>query len=315
MSLWQWIITTVGWVVAILFGIAAIVVAFIWLDAYLTRKTMRSIFTFHRSGGRQNGTLVVALPGILAGESSFQPILSTLQKYGEVVIVNYDGEKFDARQIVDSLVSKLKDLARTYDHLVFFGSSMGGMLALDAQSSLRQLEIDWRRTSIVFVDSPSGSADMLNGGNIGAPLLRGLPTGRAFNLPGAKILNAMILPPKDENIEEELDKAQVKKSAILSMRRFPFSLWRDELAYMAARRWSQYEMFSGFDRMIYLRCDRDNVTIKQPQAGLKYVVASGYKLRIQDVDSTHCGYAERPATWNLAIDTAMQYVTGAVKEK
>ena len=58
-------------------------------------------------------------------------------------------------------------------------------------------------------------------------------------------------------------------------------------------------------RVIYLECMRDNVTVYQPDARemvqqkLEGIAGSFEWI---EVDSTHCGFLERPATWGNVLD-------------
>ncbi len=313
LSWWQWLAIVLGWVLAVLFGGVVLVACCVWIDALLTRRKLQSRTTLSRTLGENKNTLILALPGILASENSFDPILGTLQKYGDVRTVGYHGEKFDLRKTVRILASELKNEATVYEHLIFFGVSKGGLLALDVQQELRRTKREWRLVDFVPVDSPSGAADMLGGGNIAAVSLRAFPTGKGFNYPGGKLLNAMLVPPRDENIEPQLDNAQVKKRALLAMSSFPFSIYRDQLAYMAARPRLTAEMFDGFNRVAYIRCDRNNETVAQPQASLKFVAAGGDKVEVIAADLTHAGFAERPVTANAVVDAALHYITTGIR--
>lgn len=293
------------WILASLILYAGLVL----LDRALSRFESNIEFGEHR--GAATGTLSIYLPGLVAhGDDSSRTVLQTWLKYGDVLTVSYTGERFNAADVIKNVVMRLRvDVG--HDQFVFIGSSMGGLLAVDIIDQLRKdgNTATVAASSIIFVDSPSGSRDMLSGGNIGAPVLRFLPIGRAFNW-----LHLPMVPPKDKNIEDLLDRDTIKAQAIKDMKKFPTSVWRDQLAYMAAHPALRASNFSGLGQLIYLMCDRvvdgvqQNETVKQPQAAETWRnFVRG--LLVIGINSPHCGYLERPRTWNQHFEKVLQNVT------
>jgi hypothetical protein len=182
---------------------------------------------------------------------------------------------------------------------------MGGLLSLDVVSWLRDHGGTDKTIKLIAVDSPSGSQNMLAGGNIGAPVLRFLPFGRLYSWMGAGLIKMMLVPPKDENIEPGLDRAAVKREGIAMMSQATLSSWRDQLVYIASRKQLSASDFDGIDApVVYMRCDRNNETVSQPIAANTWSTTSK-TVMVVGVDSTHCGFLERQATWRKAFASVL----------
>lgn len=302
MSWWAWLVIVL--LLVLLVPIGAIIVA-VWVDQWVTGVYLRSITTQQLHHGNSNGRLIVHLPGILAdGHTSCKPVLETWLRHGDVATIAYGGERFCARSFVRIAASRLNEIVMNYQEVVLVGSSLGGMLALDLRK-----ELHCEHASVIIVDAPSGAADMLGGGNIGAPLLRLLPFAQWSNRLLGPMMQTMLVPPKDENIEESLNKEELKQQALADMSRWPLSIWRDQLAYMAARPRLNSRDFVDFESVVYLSCDRNNETVKQPAAADAYRRAAGASFRKVSVDSTHCGYVERPTVWSRVFDQELSVLT------
>lgn len=249
--------------------------------------------------GAETGTLIIYLPGILAGgEDSSQSLIETWLDHGDVLTVSYTGGRFDAEDVVNTVVWSLKTAPKSYLQFVFVGSSMGGLLALDVIDRLRRDRSSVvAYSNLILIDSPSGSRDMMAGGNIAAPLMRLMPLPWLFNGIGGWLMSKMFMPPKDENIEGPKEGfAKIKSRALEMMGKFPFAVWRDQLAYMAAHSSPKAADFQGLRRIVYMRCDRNNETVRS-QAAETWKRAAP-ELQVVGVDSTHCGFIERPSVWN-----------------
>lgn len=285
------------WIVVVPFGFIVLV----WLDRVLSGRWLRSDVRLNQHAGNATSRRrLVYLPGILVdGDKSSSPVLGHWLLQGDVTTVSYDGGSFKAAKVV-TIVGMDILLDHRHDRITLIGSSMGGLLAMDIVNWLRRRHYSMSAIDIVFVDAPSGAKDMLGGGNIAAPAMRLLPFGRMFSWVARPLMKVMLVPPRDRNIESH-DKESIKRQALANMAGYPLSIWRDQLAYMAGHRPLQSESFEGLGRLVYLRCDRDNETVAQPQAADSWRQASGDRIEVVGVDSTHCGYLERPSTWRTAF--------------
>src|SRR5690606_24487499 len=124
------------WIFAGPLILVALFVAVAHIDHWLARFTPDTSLQQH--SGASTGTLTVYLPGLLAdGDDSSKPVIETWLKHGDVLTVSYNGEKFDANDVVKSVTQHLmSDTA--HDQFVFVGSSMGGLLTADIMNELRR---------------------------------------------------------------------------------------------------------------------------------------------------------------------------------
>jgi hypothetical protein len=106
----------------------------------------------------------------------------------------------------------------------------------------------------------------------------------------------MRVPPRDENIEPGLDHVAVKREALAIMDKATLSTWRDQLVYITSRKRLSASDFDGIEApVIYLRCDRNNETVSQIASNTWSLTSKD--VRVKYVNSTHCGFIERQATW------------------
>lgn len=282
----------------------ALVIGLAHLDASTSAFKAETTVDMVREYG--SDTLVVFLPGILAdGKSASEPILDTLSAYGSVAVVSYGFKRFDPQQAVETIAQFVED--SNYRKYVLVGCSMGGLLAVDVLHRLHDMGKSGKvnSTRLVIVDAPDGGAqDMLGGGNIIAPILRFVPVGRAINALARPVMGKMLVPPKDENIESGIDAVELKERAIRDMSRFSLSIWRDQLVYMAQHAKLVDARIPGRGTVIYMMNTLNNETIRQPQSSDGWQRGTLARVKIMDVESPHCGFGERPATWNAAFREA-----------
>ncbi len=297
------------WIGLGLLGIFAGAIGLLVSDAVrrraLWKSTVRCTLTA-AVNDQVSDTLIVYVPGILAdGVKSSDPVRAAWLKFGDVMHVSYVGNRFDgsvvANHIARDIVTLHNSLNTPHRRIVFILSSMGGMLGLDVLEKLDHMRYPITDRRLVLVDAPSGSQDMLSGGNIFAPLMRVLPFGPVYNVLLAPLKRKMLLPPKDDSIEDHLDKELVKKTALENMDEFPVSVWRDQLVYMATYFFDREKLAYP---AIYLRCDEDNVTVKQPQAAQTWSTIFE-NMKIVPVASPHCAYAERQRSWQKVFTMAL----------
>ena len=138
--------------------------------------------------GKKADELIIHAPGILAlGDESLLPpsgsatdsggVLCALRFHGDVVTTTYPTYELDPGYIARQLADMIDDGARRYRRVNIIGSSMGGLLAVDALARLTDPSLAPMIRSIL-VDSPFGARDLMSGGNIAAPVLRWMRLGQ-----------------------------------------------------------------------------------------------------------------------------------------
>lgn len=239
--------------------------------------------------------LIVHLPGVLShGTSGILPVdgsttdpagvLGALRAHGDVWTADYVGRNFDPRQIARRTADEIG--MAPHSQVTIVGSSMGGMLAVDALRHMIGLR---RNLRLILVDTPFAASDLMGGGSVVAPLLKWTKLGQIRRLHRVSIKGA---PPKDHEVQDGLDTRAVKEAAMQRMQGFTLGVWMQQMAYMAA--WRYPLDFPPACEVHYVACRQGNVTVRQPNAEAGWIGARPW-LHSHKVQSPHCGYLQQPA--------------------
>jgi hypothetical protein len=228
------------------------------------------------SSGDDVDSLIVYLPGTTAGaRESSESLLRTWLQYGDVLLVEYGDGRFFGDEVVAKTIDAIRvaESGRHYDRLIFVGSSMGGLLSIDAVDNYTgDLPV-----SLVVVDAPTSSEDLV--GLFGAaPALRALPFGPIWN--GVDVDGT----PYDT------------------------SFWRDQITYVVEHGVPERDSLDGkIENLIFLRCTRDNQFVRASAADRWVSAFSG--AVVVDVDSGHVDYHGEPELWNRVFNDAFTELT------
>ena len=247
--------------------------------------------------GRKADELIIHAPGILAlGDESLLPpsgsatdpggVLGALCLRGDVVTATYPTHEFYPSYIARQLADMIDDGARRYRRVNIIGSSMGGLLAVDALARLTDPSLAPMIRSIL-VDSPFGARDLMSGGNIAAPVLRWMRLGQLPLLQRFPIKGG---PPKPHEVQDGLDFEEVKRVMMARMEGFTFGTWAQDMAYMDWRFPAAALPFMS--DAWYVPCTLGNETVRDTAVGGWTDAVPGLKVR--PVVSPHCGYAQQP---------------------
>lgn len=286
-------------------------VLLLFIDTMLRSRLSATTRFDMLSSTERASNLIVYLPGILAdGITSSDPMRRTWQNYADVLCVSYGTERFDgeaqAKVIANMLLKELRENKR--EKLVLMLSSMGGILGLDIWNQIHDDPSIPSRVEMVVVDGIQGSENMLGGGNIAAPVVSLLPFGPIYNALLGPVFRKLQVPPKDPDIQEDLDKDKVKKEAMAAMAPYKISVWRDQLTYMSGHNDLYPRQFRGISRVYYLMCTDHNETVKQPNEMRKWqnsIKAAGIEFDLIKVPTPHCAYAQQPRIWNAKFDQVL----------
>lgn len=279
--------------------VSLLILSFV-VDAVLRLRLNSDVSVRSESGTANNRTLIVYLPGILAGgRASSVDLIDIWKRHSDfVMMIEYGDERFDGAFCAQSVSDAIQrqNAATPFYRIVFIGSSMGGLLAYDV---IRQLKLDDSvSTELILLDAPTSSADFQAPNHLVAPVLRVLPFGPIWNR--LNLIDKMFVPPKEENIEPGVDRTELARR-VDEGKNYRISFWRDELVYImthgAPKRGS---LESRVDRLVYVRSTRDNDTVR-PEAYDIWATTTSITTRME-VDSTHVGFAERPKTWQQAFE-------------
>ncbi|MBC7943464.1 alpha/beta fold hydrolase [Candidatus Saccharibacteria bacterium] len=297
--------TVFGVVKVIAIVIVLLIVLSFVVDAALRLRMDTDVSVSTERGSADNGTLIVYLPGILAGgRASSVGFIDIWRRNSDLVLlVEYGDERFDgefcAKVVADAI--QRQNAVTPFRRIVFIGSSMGGLLAYDV---IRQLDVntgsleDTVSIELIALDAPTSRTDFQPPNHLVAPVLRVLPFGPIWNR--LNLIEKMFVPPKEENIEVGVDRAELARR-VDEGKNYRISFWRDELVYIMTHGAPKYNALEGrVDRLVYVRSTRDNDTVR-PEAYNAWAATTSVATRME-VDSTHVGFAERPKTWRQAFE-------------
>jgi hypothetical protein len=287
------------WVFGVCLITIGIMVGYLIIDAgarlFLSSKATRFDLVAGTSNSR---VLFVYLPGILAdGPHQSKELLPVLTQYGDVLQVSYMGQRFDGTRVVADLEHELRTQVNGYGYrtVVFIGASMGALVAYDTFQKVRTLPVTWK---FVVMDAPTGRRDLqppldklILAMNVWYP-------GPIANLLHRPIMNMMAVPPKEENIEQQVDRAELAKR-VQEAKSFSPSFLADEDRFILNHSPLKKNSLEG-KTIVYVRSTRDNDTVRPRAFNTWKQVAAGGTIRLE-VDSTHVGFNERPETWRQAF--------------
>ena len=250
------------------------------------------------TSAKQKQCLVIYLAGIMAqSQDSSRDVSPMWLKHGNVLFVEYRGKRFRAHQAVTEVVAFI-DAHEEYSEIVIIGSSMGGLLGYDV---IRRLDAATQRKVVLLaIDAPTSAWDFHSPSDKLAQFMRILPFGPIWNLVSRPILKRLMVPPKDENIEPEVNREEL-------FRRFrktwdyPLSFYRDQVKYIITHGRPQANSLRGIKRLIYVASRRDDIV--RAEAFEAWRRAFGRTPTRLKPDTTHVGYAERRKTWGEEVFT------------
>jgi pimeloyl-ACP methyl ester carboxylesterase len=258
-------------------------------------------FDFVQSRVVGSKTLFVYFPGILAdGVTSSRELVPVWKQHGDVLLVSYDGQRFEASQIVKKSVAKINYLIKTagYEHVVFIGSSMGGLVSYDTiqqTTGLKSVDV-----SLVPIDASTKRSDLqspLDKVSLGSKIWW---AGPISNLVSKPYFNATFVAPKEGNIEEGVDRDRLNQ-IVEQSKSYPLSWSMDQNRYLISH--DKLAPGSLRDvRVVYVRSTRDTDTVRPCAFNAWNDVAGGNAVLVL-VDSTHVGFNERPETWRWAFQS------------
>jgi pimeloyl-ACP methyl ester carboxylesterase len=246
-------------------------------------------------------TLFVYFPGILAdGVTSSRELVPVWKQHGDVLLISYDGHRFDASQIAKESATKINYLIKTagYKHVVFIGSSMGGLVSYDTiqqTAGLKSVDV-----SLVPIDAPTKRSDLqppLDKISLGSKIWWAGPISNLISKP---YFNATFVAPKEDNIEEGVDRDRLNQ-IVEESKSHPLSWSMDQNRYPIDHGEPDHGSLRNV-RVVYVRSTRDNDTTRL-RAFNAWNDAAGGNAVLVLVDSTHVGFNERPETWRWAFQS------------
>ncbi|MDB5176543.1 MAG: hypothetical protein JWN75_211 [Candidatus Saccharibacteria bacterium] len=258
-------------------------------------------------------------PGVL-GESFNQigPIRDVFSQYGRLFYGKI-GRVIYSPTLVKRRFARQIELAEKthgYDKGVLVGISLGACIALDVNDQRFENNPNAEKYGLIVFDGVAGSKNLLSGGNIFAPIFRVLRWMIPIGLISGLIIGMLIMipqglwinqGPKDEEIEDGLDKEQVKKKAKRDMFGYLPGVFARQLVHIAASEVNA-ERLSRFAWIQYYQYDWKNVTVNQPGERLKWQeiareaeVPFDYRV----IDAPHVAFAQMPTVSRKALSQGL----------
>ena len=293
---------TILWIVA---SILVILVALLVIDAIgrqlkLTGSTSVSI---EKSTTSDSDVLFVYYQGILAKpDSSSEEVRPIWLEHGDVMLVNWTGDRFKASQVVNTVTAAI---ARQSDYttVVFIGSSMGGLLSYDTALELMTLkpDIDMK---FVLLDPPTRRGDFQSPLDK-ASYVAEFTGGPITNLFSKQYFDLTFVEPKQDNIEKNVDRDKLA-AHLQDAKSFPISMNNDWVRYITGHGTMIPGALKGYDA-VYVRSSRDEDTVR-PEAYNAWKQVFGGELSHMSVDSAHNAYNEMPAAWQTGFRQALSLI-------
>lgn len=226
---------------------------------------------------------------------SSREVVGEWRQYGDVLLISYDGHRFEPMQIVSDVARDIERHVDSegYSRVVFIGSSMGGLMSYDTYQLLenRRYGVEY---SIIAIDAPTKRLDLQSPLDMISLGSRVWWAGAISNLFSKLYFNATFVAPKDENIEDSVDRERLAET-VKSAKSYQLSWAMDQNRFIIGHGGLEPGSLVGVE-VLYVRSTRDNDTVR-PRAFESWKRAAGGSLGLVKVDSTHVGYNERPEAW------------------
>lgn len=266
-----------------------------------------------------NDTGLFVIPGVLGDpRNQVSPVKDVLTKHGRLLYCRWGRVFYSPSRNKRVFASEILRLSDYLDikRKVLFGVSLGGTVALDVAVEMHKLAPDAEKPLLVVLDGVgSGPKNLLSGGNILAPAARwlrflpfGLITILVFGLIVTVPMSLFINQgPKDSEIEDGLDKEQVKRKAKSDMSWYFTGAFLRQMAHMAQSRLTTNRLLA-VSSIVYVQYTQNNVTLHQPaecDAWREAAEAAGVPFTHYTVEAPHVALAQMPTVSSKALEQAL----------
>lgn len=227
-----------------------------------------------------------------SGIAHSAPLRDLWSRHGDVIVVEYNRRRFDARATVHDTHQLLTDGG--YRRVIIIGASMGGLLATDL-IDLDRVKGRELAFAVLLQDTPQDIEDLYHKNRT-----------EIFNVWRPGPVNNLFMtdpfwhygfnPPPPYMLGSGVDKAQLRAQYSASSS-YPLSGWAGQVNYVRSHR--------GFDRNQYLgvplvvmQSQNDNV-VKPNAHKWQYVFGGGTVVNVPQ--TTHIGFVEYPDRWRAAF--------------
>lgn len=243
----------------------------------------------------------ILLPGMMKrADEQFEPLFSTMRKYGSIDARAYVGHGFNLDQLARSVAQTVDSHIKKGYNVTIIGASVGGMVANRSLSYL--IHGNPLNTEVIMIDTPFGVKTMKNYPNWLAFLTRVFPSAPVPNYIGNRIINKTKVGIESEANNSSISRPNLSQQSLDYLNIHHFSTWWKQLVVMVN---AQPVMNKNYITM-YVVCEGDgNHVVSQPEASRhwKSVIPTAVLYRMPL--TAHCSFKEQHSRWVSLFDSML----------
>lgn len=291
---------------AVIFGVVLSIIAYGFVSDFRHQENgdaSNVTLAFHSKAIGAPNNLVILLPGMVnSGQLVYEPLVEDFSQYGDVRIVNYPTEGFNAKLVCEKIVNKLRD--STYDGFVIVGMSLGTPLGIELMRLLRSSILPKMPLIKAFV-SVSGFTTVAETITPAPPWLskvfRDLPFANYYwGSLTRKFMSGGRLPTPEVGVSQ----AYIDKH-IAFQRDFSYVGTAAEGRFLAALKQPEQGEFEGIPAILLYVDDDVLVRVSQAHTSLR---AAFHSIESAKVGGIHANLVERPLEYMKVINAFMDRV-------
>ena len=248
-------------------------------------------------------TAVVYFAGVQSsGRAHSAPLRDLWTKHGDVIVVEYNPQRFDGRVTVYDVHSRLIEWG--YERALLIGASMGGLLATDL-IDLDRATGSHLKFAVMMQDVPQSKSDLRDSAQADA-VARMLYPGPLDNwLFTDLVWHFAFKPPPHYMLGKGVNQGQLAEHYHASSN-YPLSGWAGQIRYIVRHRGYERNQYVGIP-LVVMQSQNDGVV--KPTADLWRPIFGGGTV-IAVPETTHIGFVEYPQRWQAAFTQGFAVLPG-----
>lgn len=260
----------------------------------------------HPSTVRLTSTSKTAVVFFTAAQSSgtahSAPLKSLWDERGDVIIVEYNPNRFVGQQIAYDVYRQLVDWQ--YERAILIGASLGGLLATDVIDNDRA-GTTHLQYAVMFQGVPLDSSDLYHQDSADA-IARAWYPGPVTNYVGTDLMWRYVYnPPPPYMLGPDVDQKQLAAQHQVG-RHYPLSGWAGEVRYIAHHRGFERNQYVGIPLVIM---ESEHDTVVKPTAN-RWRPVFGSATVIKVPEAGHVDFVEHPDAWRQAFQKGFASLKG-----
>lgn len=267
----------------------------------------------------KGGNGLFIFPGVL-GEPYNQvgPIRDLLERHGNLFYGKIGRVLYSPWMVRHRFTDQIEKIERRYEFSqgVLVGISLGACIALDVNDQRFRNDPHAQKYGLMVYDGVAGPKNLLSGANIAAPIFCVIRWLNPLGLISGTILGTLLMipqgiwinqGPKDDEIEDGLDKKAVQKKAKWDMFGYLPNVFARQMVHIAASEVTA-ERLARFAWVQYFEYDWKNVTVSQPSEREKWrraAIEAGVPFDYWMIDAPHVAFAQMPTASRKVLSQAL----------